>query len=196
MKSLVLAVEDSLSESVGRKIATVTGWNIIEQPRISNGKSKLQKNFSKYCQIAKREAVLLIVDMDRPSKACPCPVALIEEWTGGNAIPPGMFFRIAVREVEAWLLADHEAMRNLLGGQPKLSSDPDNMEDPKRELLNLLKRVKKYVRDDVVRVSGSNLFQGVGYNAVLEKWVNDTWSPERAAQRSESLKRAFYRLHG
>ncbi|GHV35250.1 hypothetical protein FACS1894187_07550 [Synergistales bacterium] len=194
MKSLVLAVEDALSEHVGRKIAYTTGLSVTEQPHINNGKSNLQKNFPKYCQLAQREAVLLIVDMDRSSNKRPCPSALINEWVRGRTIPPKMFFRVAVHEVEAWLMADHEAMRALLGGQPKLPTNPDSLEDPKMELLNLLKRTRKYVRDNVVRVSGSELSQGLEYNAVLGKWVDETWSPERAAQKSDSLGRALRRL--
>jgi hypothetical protein len=194
MKSIVLAVEDSLSESIGRQIARSAGWDVTGQPKINNGKSQLEKNFEKYCQRARREAVLLIVDMDRSSVRHPCPSVLIDEWAKGHGIPPKMFFRVAVHEIESWLMADHEAMQILIGHNVKLPPNPDALVDPKMVLLNMLKQVKRHLRDGVVRVHGSNVSQGVAYNAVLGKLVDEHWSPERAAQKSESLSRAFSRL--
>jgi hypothetical protein len=155
---------------------------------------QLKKNFEKYCQRARREAVLLIVDMDCPSTKHPCLPALINEWTKGRDTPRQMFFRVAVHEIESWLMADHEAMQILIGHNVKLPPNPDDLVDPKIVLLNMLKQVKRHLRDGVVRVHGSNVSQGVAYNAVLGKLVDEHWSPERATQKSESLSRAFSRL--
>ncbi|MDR1648666.1 MAG: DUF4276 family protein [Synergistaceae bacterium] len=194
-KSLVLAVEDELTRHVGQKMADATGWS-VKRYFIGKGKSGLEKNLENYLNMGRRERVLLIVDMDRPSYRDLCPPMLIQKWLKNRLMPEKMFFRVAVCEVEAWLLADHDAMRLFLGGQPRLPADPDVLEDPKAELLKLLKRVNRYVKEDVVRISEGRIRQGVAYNDILGKWVDENWSPERAAQKSDSLRRAFLRLKG
>jgi hypothetical protein len=80
MKSLYLAVEDILSEHAGRKIVKYLGGNVV---RCFNAgcKSQLQTNFQKYRRLAERKAVLLIVDLDRPSRGIPCAPMLINEWS-------------------------------------------------------------------------------------------------------------------
>jgi hypothetical protein len=123
---------------------------------------------------------------------------LIQKWTKGAPLPRKLFFRVAVREVESWLLADHEAMKILLENKGKLKGtlplQPDTLKDPKAELLTLLKKVRKYVRDEVVRLGSGGFSQGVAYNATLVKWIGEHWLPDRAAARSGSLNRLLVRL--
>jgi hypothetical protein len=105
-----------------------------------------------------------------------------------------MVFRVAVREVEAWVLADHVAMRELVGGKGVFPVDPDALPDPKQTLLGLAKRASKTIRNDMIKSQEGQLSQGLGYNARLTHWINTAWSPERAADRSPSLARARLRL--
>jgi hypothetical protein len=82
---------------------------------------------------------------------------------------------------------------NFLGTGQKIPDEPDKLDAPKRSLLNLSRR--KHIKDDVVRLSkDKNVAQGIAYNNVLGKWVDECWSPERACDRSESLRRAMKRL--
>jgi hypothetical protein len=118
---------------------------------------------------------------------------LISEWSNGRNLPSGMFVRVAVREIESWLIANHEAMEIFMGTGRKFPDEPDKLDDPKRLLLNLLKR--KYLRGDVVRVSkDGNVAQGIAYNNVIGKWIDECWSPERAGDKSQSLRRAIDKL--
>jgi hypothetical protein len=137
------------------------------------------------------QAVLLLTDLDRAA----CPVGLVESWLGRHECPENLVFRVAVREIEAWLLADHDALRRLLGKTARLPPDPDTLPDPKRALLELAKRAPRDVREDLVAVRGAVAAQGLGYNARLCALVEHHWSPERAAERSASLKRARRRIH-
>jgi hypothetical protein len=109
-------------------------------------------------------------------------------------LPAGLVFRIAVREVESWVLADHQAMRQLVGKKGVLPTQPDELPDPKQALLGLGKTAPKSVRDDLIKTIDGQLRQGLGYNALLTHWINTAWSPERAAERSPSLARARVRL--
>ena len=134
-----------------------------------------------------REIVVLITDLDRAV----CPMQLQQSWLGPNTdCPPNLIFRIAVREVESWLLADHEAMKALFGQNVRLSPEPDALPDPKQFLLDLARRAPRSIRNDLVAEHGANAKQGLGYNARLVQWVKSEWSPERAETRSPSLRRA------
>ena len=187
---LVLAVEDELSRAVGQKIAEYAGWS-VERVFLKNGKGYLQTIFQNLCNVAKHTAVLLLVDLNSSHTCAP---SLLQQWTKGAQLPCGFFFRVVVREIESWLLADHEAMTILLDDKGKLPPQPDALHDPKAELLKLLKKINKNVRDGVVRLDKGGIFQGVAYNATLAKWIYDHWLPERAAARSDSLDRLLVRL--
>jgi len=55
-------------------------------------------------------------------------------------IPAGRFVAVADRHLEAWFFADAEGLRGFLKRAPGHvdTSDPDNMVDPKRQLMKLL----------------------------------------------------------
>ena len=190
LNNFILAVEDDLSRAVGQKIAKSAEWG-IERVLSKSGKGYLQANFQNFCNTAKHTAVFMLVDLNGSH---PCAPSLLREWTKSTPLPRLLFFRVAVREVESWLLADHEAMKILLGSKGKLPLQPDALQDPKSELLTLLKRVRQYVRDGVVRLDNGGIFQGVTYNATLAKWIDEHWLAERAAARSDSLNRLLVRL--
>ena len=99
--------------------------------------------------------------------------------------------RIAEREIESWLLADHEAFEKLIGNKSRLPVEPDKLPDPKRHLLTLARKAPREVREDLVAQKGALAKQGIGYNRRLVGWVQEEWSPERAATRSPSLSRAI-----
>lgn len=142
-------------------------------------------------QLAQRQIALVLTDMDQVA----CPVALKTDWLGDKAAPANLMLRIAVREVESWVLADHEAMRKLIGKKGTLPPEPDKLPDPKQHLLKLAKLATRPVKEDLVKESGAMASQGIGYNARLTAWVRSDWSPERAAQRSPSLQRTRLRLN-
>jgi hypothetical protein len=73
------------------------------------GNGYLRSRIPSFCQLARYEPILLITDLDNWT----CPAELRTRWLGGLTQPSTMLIRVAVREVEAWLLADHEAMEAL-----------------------------------------------------------------------------------
>jgi hypothetical protein len=142
--------------------------------------------------MARHNPVLLITDLDTNI----CPVALRKVWLGRQAHPPGLLLRVAVREIEAWLLADHGAMTSLLGQQAKsrLPDAPDSLHDPKDFLLDWARRASRDVRLDLRAEEGAVARQGLGYNYRLCDMVRKSWRPDRAAQRSPSLRRTIDRI--
>jgi hypothetical protein len=141
--------------------------------------------------MARREPLLLITDLVRHH----CPASLIDDWIRRTPRATGLLFRVAVREIEAWLLADHDAMRALLGRSTlDLPDLPDTLADPKRALLNLAGVGRREVRADLRAEAGAIAAQGLGYNRRLTDFVRSEWNPTRASSRSESLRRARHRI--
>lgn len=191
MTSVALATEDELSEAVGIRLLAE-----IEHPMEASlllrkgGFGYLRSKMNSWCQLAIQQPVVLLTDLDDKE----CPAILIDGWFGQKARPENLLIRVAVREIESWLLADHEAMRSLLGRKGKLPDDPDALPDPKQRLLQLAKLAKREVRSDLTSGAGAIASQGIGYNARLGEMVRNEWSPKRAAQRSNSLRRTIGRL--
>ncbi len=120
---------------------------------------------------------------------------LVEQWLKGRPKPDRLIFRVAVRETEAWLLADHEGMREMFRSpRLKLPAEPDGLPDPKQTLLGLASKSPGALRRDLLPERGSIARQGLGYNARLTTFVRELWDPERARQRSQSLHRAMLAL--
>ncbi len=190
MPWVVLATEDELSEEVGRALAGEAGIEIGQCLR-RGGSGYLRSRIPNFCQMAMQQPVLVLADLDQVA----CASRLLASWFGAKTRPQNLLLRVAVREVEAWLLSDHEAMRALLGrGATRLPSDPDTLTDPKRSLLTLAQGAPRDVRDDLLVQHGAIASQGLGYNARLCQVVRDAWRPERAATRSPSLAKARHRL--
>ncbi len=190
MTNIVLATEDELSEQIGIRLATNAGLN-VELCLRKQGYGYLRSRIPQFCQMANRQPVLLLTDLDN----APCASALIAKWLGRRSRPDNLVLRVAVREVESWLLADHDGMKSLLGSRVKgLPAAPDELGDPKRKLLELAEQAPRSVREDLVAKTGAIARQGLAYNARLCRWVREVWNLERAAERSSSLSRARARI--
>ncbi len=190
MKELCIATEDELSEFVAERLAAEAGFTVGQRLR-RQGNGYLRSRLESFCQIATRTPVLLLTDLDSARRA----PELMKQWLKDRKAPGGLQFRVAVRSIESWLLADHEAMQALLGSRAtKLPDKPDELAYPKHELLSLAQRAPRAVRDDLLVRRGDIAGQGLGYNARLGAVVNSHWSPSRAAANSPSLARARIRL--
>ena len=62
---------------------------------------------------AKGTPFILLTDLDKNE----CAPMLIQEWLT-DPLHPNLIFRVAVHEVEAWILADREAFAPFLGISP------------------------------------------------------------------------------
>lgn len=191
MIPIALATEDALSESLGQRLLAELAPR-LQAPLLlrKGGFGYLRSGMPKWRQLSQRQAVVILTDLDKAS----CPGVLRADWLGGLPCPENLLLRVAVREAEAWLLADHEAVRQFMGSKGVLPKNPDDLPDPKQYVLQLAEKAHRDVRLDMVRASGAMSGQGIGYNARLTELVSTAWSPERAAERSPSLGRARIRL--
>ena len=191
MINVMLATEDALSESIGlRLLAELPVPELTSQCVRRGGSGYLRSKMDNWRQLAHHQIVVILTDLDQLA----CPLALCASWLGNRPRPAGLLLRVAVREVESWVLADHEAIRRLIGPKGTLPQRPDDLPDPKQYLLKLAKFAPKPVRQDLIKDTGAVASQGIGYNAQLTRWVQSTWNPARAAGRSPSLARARRRL--
>ncbi|WP_143220282.1 MULTISPECIES: hypothetical protein [unclassified Achromobacter] len=193
MTTIALATEDELSEAVGLKLLRACGLSVDQPPMLlrKNGFGYLRSRMSSWRQMARNQVVIVLTDLDRVN----CPLELLDDWLGpGRDCPANLVLRIAVREIEAWAMADHDALRRLLGARGRFPPTPDELPDPKQHLLILAKLAPRAVKEDLLANVGAMARQGLGYNRRLVPWINDDWCPERASQRSESLRRAKHRL--
>ena len=153
----------------------------------------LKKQAPAFNNAAKGCPFLLLTDLDR----CPCPPQLIEEWLG-RPKHPHLLLRVAVREVESWLLGDQAGLGAFLGLRKAFCfQNPEQLTDPKQELLKLaLCSPRKVMREALAwkdEASG-RLFQGPDYNATLAKFVSKQWDIEAARKECRSLGRLFLAL--
>ncbi len=192
MTGLVIATEDELSEAVAKRLAADVAPSLaVTHTLRRNGFGYLKSKMANWCQMALHQPVFLLTDLDRLA----CPAELLRQWCGALNPPANLLLRVAVREVEAWLLADHVALRDLLGPRGRFPASPDELPDPKAELLRLASRhASREVKADLVKQTGAMASQGIGYNARLTHWVQNHWQPERAAECSLSLRKARARL--
>ncbi len=191
MTPIAIATEDPLSEAIAlRLIAEIPTPHVVQLKLGKTGNGYLRSKMNSWYQMAQHQVMLVLTDLDRAN----CLVEFRDQWLVAEP-PQNLLLRISVREVESWVLADHVAMRALIGAKSVLPAAPDELADPKQALLKLAKSAPKQVRADLLKAIDGNLAQGLGYNARLTAWVNSEWSPQRAAERSPSLARARLRLN-
>lgn len=191
MIPIAVATEDELSEALAlRLVSEVRTPHQVTLKLRKGGFGYLQSKMDSWCQLAQQQVVLVLTDLDRAA----CPVEFRDKWLGNRGVPANLLLRVAVRESESWVLADHIAMRELIGAKGVLPPYPDTLPEPKQTLLGLAKGAPRSVREELIKAIDGNLSQGLGYNARLTHWVNTQWSPKRAAERSPSLARARVRI--
>lgn len=191
MMSVALATEDVLSETIGQRLIDELGAQVQVTTLLRRtGNGYLRSKMRSWCQMARHQPVVVLTDLDRLA----CPKALLDDWFAQLPRPANLMVRVAVRQSESWLLADHEAIRKLIGPRGALPPQPDNLPNAKEHLLQLARLAPREVRLDLIKAAGSISSQGIGYNARLADLIQADWSPERAAQRSPSLERARRRM--
>jgi hypothetical protein len=194
---LNLAYEDDLSMEILLRLLESPGVTSSNRHfQVGNlfhgrGYGFLKRNIRGFNKASKGMPYLILTDLDEKE----CAPILIREWLP-EAINPNLIFRIAVREVESWILADRVNFAKFLNiSQDKLPMKPDDLPDPKAHLINLAKSSRKRsLRKDIIPRRGSTAKQGPAYNERLVSFVRISWNPSMARQHSPSLERTLKAL--
>jgi putative AbiEii toxin of type IV toxin-antitoxin system len=184
-----------------------TGPLLLEEPELSlhinhvggergtvygkAGKHPLLDRLAGYNQAAQHAPWAVLVDLDSDYACAPDAV---QAWL---PIPAALMrFRVAVREAEAWLLADPASLARYLRVSAALvPRDPEALPDAKQTLVDLARRSRdRAVREDMVPRMGSGRPVGAGYTARVIEFVTSAWQPATAATTSASLNRCLAAL--
>jgi hypothetical protein len=190
-----LVVEGPTDRVVGQKLLTYVGLP-IGSTFGEKGKPYLLQTIPNYNQAAKAPFSLwfAIVDLDQDADCAP---PFVQTTLPSPAV--GMRFRVAVRAVEAWLLADKDALAEFLHVRvTQFPGNPDQEMNPKAALVNLAREsTRKIIREDMVPREGSGASVGPGYVGSLIEFVmaaDHHWRPDVAVQHSDSLRRCVEAL--
>jgi hypothetical protein len=156
------------------------------------GKHNLDARVANYAEAARRGTPIAILrDLDDDA---PCAGDLVQKLVRNR--PHLLFLRIAVVELEAWLVAERDAFAKHIGVSiGRLPREPERA--GKIRPLILTDAAHSKIRD--VRVGfppteSSGLPFGSEYISYMTRFIQDVWTPSRAAENAPSLARALLRL--
>ena len=159
-----------LAGKVNRRIILPDGF-----PSVMGGYGKLKARAKNWKRAAENGTWLLVVtDMDRAKT----PNEIGKEWLGVECLgqlPGKMIFRVAVREIESWIMADREMFAKFLRiPESNVTLDPDVLMDPKAEVFRLV-REKCTVTRFKKMLPVKNQAVGVDYNRLICEFVDGHW---------------------
>jgi hypothetical protein len=162
MIPIALATEDELSQAIAlRLISELKRPHHVTHILRRNGFGYLKSKMDSWCRMAEHQIMMVLTDLDQAN----CLVEFRDQWLAERPLPAGLIFRIAVREVESWVLADHQALRELVG---KVRSDDPYIVGVRvgqfnattvRLVLDLRQAVKPQVFSLAPVLSGQSQFQ-------------------------------------
>lgn len=188
------AVEGTLDEAVVRRLAADLGIRLGAVFGRS-GKAHLKARIDGYNRAARFSPWVVLVDLDNDFECAP---SLCAEWLPGPA--EHMYLRVAVREIESWLLADRSGIASFLGvPKSRVPRTVDDLDDPKQTLINLARSSRRRgIREDMIPRPGSGASEGPAYTSRMSEFVakggRGQWQPSTAAEASPSLARCLRAL--
>lgn len=186
-KVISAAVEGIVDEAVARKLITYVQAQIGDVFG-KKGKSFLRKQIAGYNNAARHRPWIILVDLDNDFDCAPL---LLHAWLLNPS--PSLCFRVAVREIEAWLLADREKIAQFLGvALSRVPLHPEDLDDPKTTIINLARiSRRRAIKQDMVPRPESGRQVGPAYPSRLIEFVSNHWRPDIASEQSISLQRAI-----
>ena len=194
--TITLAVEDALSEFVAKRLLSdyLPGVAVTETLGYQ-GIGFLRRRMRDLNQIALyQNPVLVLADLDKLED---CPPNRVSTLTGKLTIAPRLLIRIAVTEIESWILADRIGIAGWLSIAANIvPTDSESLRDPKRTLVELAGRsrsraVREAIAPQSIRGTGRT---GPDYNDSIGEFVAQHWDPEVARRIAPSLERAITRI--
>lgn len=182
-----LVVEDYLSEAVLRKIIRQSHCRFsIGYCYCKGGYGYIKRKIRGFNNAAKGTPFLVLADLEAE-----CAPIQIRGWLPEPA-HQNLLFRIAIREIESWLLADRMGFASFLSiNRDLIPNNVDEIADPKQWLINLARRSRKRVlREAIVPAARTTAKVGPDYNGPLAYFVENHWNAIAAMDNSPSLERA------
>lgn len=188
--NVTLVYEDILQKEVCEKI--ITGFDkkyCIHSYLKGHGFGSIKNNINSFNSAASGFTYIVFIDLDNDT----CAPNKISSWLDGSK-SNNLLLRVAVKEIESWIIADKEHFQLFLGLRHDLIPDNvDRIPDPKAFLFDLVKKSKKsHLIRDICPKNTARL--GPLYNETLSKFVWSSWDPNLAQLHSPSLNRTIKRF--
>jgi hypothetical protein len=187
------AGEGPTDRAVARKLILLAGArpgaDYATRRGAAPGKDRLDRKLDAYNAAARHAPWLVLRDGDGE-----CAVSLRAKLLPNPSC--GMRLRIVVPTVEAWLIADRDALAAFLGIRAAtLPTHPEQHADLKAALVQAAADSRnREIRSDFMPATRSGRREGPGYATQLMAFIESDWSPQRAVSAAPSLGRAMARL--
>lgn len=183
MEYINLVVEDSIQETTARKVLTRYAPQITVGKALGGrGAGYIDNRIEQFIRSAGPIPFIVFRDLDQLECAPLLSRLLLPRGSSDR-----LLLCIAVREVEAWLIADRDNLKTYLGVS-KLESGAESILNPKEYLIKIARRSRrKSIRDGLVPTGSA--VRGKLYNAILLQFVINHWDTEKARRGSSSLER-------
>lgn len=159
---------------------------------VTGGKQRFDARLATYNLAARHGPWLALRDADHDASGC--PVALRRSLLTVSQ-SPALCLRLAVRTLEAWLLADAEAFSAYFSvPRSTIPRDSEVLDRPKETLVNACRSSKRReVRTAMVPPPGA---KGAGpeYTAFISRFCREAWRPDVAADAAPSLRRTLLEI--
>lgn len=188
---VVLVREDELSEAVLRRLIEHSERSFIVHTAITTrGFGGIKAGIDRFRNACKAVPHVVLTDLDQIE----CAPELLDTWGAVN-LPALLLIRVAVREIEAWLIADRSGLASFLNiPERRLPTQPEAELDPKQTLINAARRSRARFAREIVPEPGSPRSVGPLYNAHMIRFVRQAWDVSNASLSAPSLARTVERL--
>jgi hypothetical protein len=183
-------VEDVLQQSVLTKIVDMykPAWEYKTVIGLK-GNGYIKKNLKSFNSLAESIPTIVLTDLDNVA----CASGLITNWFNFK-ISTKLIFRIAVKEIETWLIGDRHNFSSFFGVPvTKIPNEVEEITNPKSFLIELAKKSRKKEIRENIPPTGTAVF-GPGYNLILQEFIMNHWDCEKARMLSLSLNKTILRI--
>lgn len=189
--SALVYVEGETDVPVVSAVMRAAGWGGDEYMVFAKGGSRnVKKTLREQAVKSLPVPRIFIIDADGH-----CPVELRRSLLPGGSVE-SVLLRVCDNEIESWILADDRAFSRFFNMPLAKVESPDGV-DAKERMLRSVYRLRTSNAQDFAREpskhSGKYRF-GSRYHTLIRRFIDEEWDAQRAAQRSDSLKRAVQRL--
>lgn len=190
MPLIGLVVEGFTDRAAAERLLEIRGLQTDpNRVVVTGGKQRFDDRLIRYNQAARLAPWLALRDADRDAGGCP---AALRRSLLTVPQEPGLCLRLAVRTLDAWLLADAEAFAshfNISAG--KVPLNPETVARPKDALTRACRASRsRQVRQAMVPPDGAH-GPGPEYATWIADFCRNAWRPDVAAASAPSLRRAL-----
>jgi len=189
MMEVQLVVEDRLQDAALRRILHKYKPEVFIRPTAGlrgidyiRGKIEDYNRASEFCHY------IVLIDLDKEE----CAPDMIRRWITFPS-KNSFYFRIAVREIEAWLIADRKGFSKFLSIPISwIPLNSENIINPKEVIISWARQSRKRKIKGLIPAGSSSI--GPAYNSLLSDFVQYHWDIDEACMHNKSLRRAVDRI--